>query len=85
MNIRIGGLDSRKPAMSLPWPVRGGCNVYLSAGHWVSRNSNPGPLYSPLKLLRPSVVNLPPVRILYGLSSCKTLPTVNGYVSSRVA
>src|SRR5271163_810584 len=34
MKILTGGLESRRPAISLPWPVRGGCNVYRSAeGH----------------------------------------------------
>ena len=78
MNIRTGGLVKRKPAMSLPWPVRGGCSVYRSASGRVSRDYNLELHNSPLKLLRPSVVNLPPARILYGLSSCRTLPTVNG-------
>lgn len=32
----------------------------------------------PLKLFNPSVVKRPPLRMLYGLSSCSTLPMVTG-------
>jgi hypothetical protein len=86
MNIRTGGLDSRRPAMSFPWPVLGGWSVYRSAARKVSipldRSHH---WYLPLKLLSPSVVRRPPALMLYGLSSCKTLPTVRGYVNNLVA
>ena len=72
--------------MSFPWPVLGGWRVYRSAGTNVSippDRSHHG--YLPLKLLSPSIVRRPPDLILYGLSSCKTLPTVSGYVNNLVA
>jgi len=34
--------------------------------------------HSPVKLFRPSAVSRPPLLILYGLSSCNTLPMVTG-------